>query len=64
VAIGRRSISIDILGYCGDETRFRAKQVLVTTSLERGTSIDIPADIASALATFTPQSEFIEAHRS
>ncbi|MFM0211001.1 thioesterase family protein [Paraburkholderia sediminicola] len=64
VAIGRRSISIDILGYCDGETRFRAKQVLVTTSLERGTSIDIPADIASALATFSPQSESIEAHRS
>jgi 4-hydroxybenzoyl-CoA thioesterase len=64
VAIGRRSISIEIVGYCGDETRFRAKQVLVTTSLESGTSIDIPADIANALATFAPQPESIEAHRS
>jgi 4-hydroxybenzoyl-CoA thioesterase len=62
--VGRRSISIEIVGQHGDETRFRAKQVLVTTSLERGTSIDIPADIASALATFAPQSESIEAHRS
>jgi 4-hydroxybenzoyl-CoA thioesterase len=61
---GRRSISIDIVGYCGDETRFRAKQVLVTTSLEHGRSIDIPADIASALATFAPQPESTEAHRS
>jgi len=63
-AIGRRSISIDIVGHCNGETRFRAKQVLVTTSLERGTSIDIPADIASALATFAPQPDSTEAHRS
>ncbi|MFM0221279.1 acyl-CoA thioesterase [Paraburkholderia dipogonis] len=64
VAIGRRSISIEIVGHCNGETRFCAKQVLVTTSLERGTSIDIPADIASALATFAPQSDSTEAHRS
>ena len=63
-AIGRRSISIDIVGQCDGETRFRAKQVLVTTSLERGTSIDIPADIASALAAFAPQPDSTEAHRS
>jgi 4-hydroxybenzoyl-CoA thioesterase len=63
-AIGRRSISIEIVGHCGGETRFRAKQVLVTTSLESGTSIDIPADIASALATFAHQPESLEAHRS
>ena len=62
--IGRRSISIEIVGHCGGETRFRAKQVLVTTSLESGTSIDIPADIASALATFAHQPESLEAHRS
>jgi 4-hydroxybenzoyl-CoA thioesterase len=64
VAIGRRSISIEIVGRHGDEIRFSAKQVLVTTSLEHGTSIDIPADIASALATFAPQPESTEAHRS
>ncbi|REG51438.1 4-hydroxybenzoyl-CoA thioesterase [Paraburkholderia sp. BL6669N2] len=63
-AIGRRSISVDIVGHCNGETRFRAKQVLVTTSLERGASIDIPADIASALATFAPQPDSTEAHRS
>lgn len=63
-AIGRRSISLDIVGHCHGETRFRAKQVLVTTSLERGTSIEIPADIASALAAFAPQPDSIEAHRS
>ena len=63
-AIGRRSISIEIVGHCQGESRFSAKQVLVTTSLESGTSIDIPADIASALATFAPQPDSIEAHRS
>jgi 4-hydroxybenzoyl-CoA thioesterase len=63
-AIGRRSINIEIVGHCNGETRFRAKQVLVTTSLERGTSIDLPADIASALAAFAPKPDSIEAHRS
>ncbi|MFM0597073.1 acyl-CoA thioesterase [Paraburkholderia dilworthii] len=63
-AIGRRSISIEIVGHCDGETRFRAKQVLVTTSLDRGVSIDIPPDIASALAAFAPQPDSIEAHRS
>ena len=65
--IGGRSISIDIAGRCGDEIRFSAKQVLVTTSLENGGSIDIPHDIAGALAAFAPQSESIastEVHRS
>lgn len=62
--VGRRSISIEIVGRHGDEARFSAKQVLVTTSLEHGTSIDIPTDIASALAAFAPQPEPIEAHRS
>ncbi|WP_421376529.1 acyl-CoA thioesterase [Paraburkholderia sp. DD10] len=64
VAIGRRSISIEIVGHCCGETRFRAKQVLVTTSIESGQSIEIPVDIASALATFAPQAESIETHRS
>ncbi|MFL9863734.1 thioesterase family protein [Paraburkholderia fungorum] len=62
--VGRRSINIEIVGRHADEIRFSAKQVLVTTSLESGSSIDIPSDIASALATFAPQPEPIEAHRS
>ncbi|WP_345815737.1 thioesterase family protein [Paraburkholderia sp. PREW-6R] len=64
VAVGRRSLSIEIVGHHDGETRFRAKQVLVTTSLESGQSIPIPADIASALAPFAPQPDSIEAHRS
>ncbi|MEX3760863.1 acyl-CoA thioesterase [Paraburkholderia phenoliruptrix] len=63
-AIGRRSIGIEIVGDCNGETRFRAKQVLVTTSLESGRSIDIPTDIATALAMFAPQPELSEAQRS
>ena len=63
-AIGRRSIGIEIVGDCNGETRFRAKQVLVTTSLESGRSIDIPTDIATALAMFAPQPELSEAPRS
>jgi 4-hydroxybenzoyl-CoA thioesterase len=55
-AIGRRSIRIDIVGHCEDEVRFRVHQVLVTTALDTGQSIDIPDDIATALATFAPQS--------
>ncbi|HZZ10207.1 MAG TPA: thioesterase family protein [Paraburkholderia sp.] len=64
--IGRRSIGIEIVGRCGDETRFSAKQVLVTTSLDSGQSIEIPQDIASALAAFAPQAASgasIEVHR-
>jgi 4-hydroxybenzoyl-CoA thioesterase len=63
-AIGRRSITIDILGHCNGEARFRAKQVLVTTSLESGRSIDIPTDIAGSLAKFAPQPELSEAQRT
>ena len=63
-AIGRRSITIDILGHCNGEARFRAKQVLVTTSLESGHSIDIPTDIAGSLAKFAPQPELSEAQRT
>ena len=63
-AIGRRSITIDILGHCNGEARFRAKQVLVTTSLESGRSIDIPTDITGSLAKFAPQPELSEAQRT
>lgn len=63
-AIGRRSIRIEIVGRCGDEIRFRANQVLVTTSLEAGTSIDIPDDIASALAAFAPEPQSMQELRS
>ncbi|NML34713.1 acyl-CoA thioesterase [Paraburkholderia antibiotica] len=62
--IGRSSIDIEIHGHCDGETRFRAKQVLVFMSFDSGKSIDIPSDIASALAAYAPSSPSIEAHRS
>jgi 4-hydroxybenzoyl-CoA thioesterase len=62
--IGRRSIGIDIVARCADEVRFRAAQVLVTTSLESGQSIDIPDDIATALAAFAPHAVQSEEQRS
>ncbi|SMG55053.1 acyl-CoA thioesterase [Paraburkholderia susongensis] len=62
--IGRSSIGLDIVGHCNGETRFRAKQVLVTMSFDTGKSIEIPGDIASALAAYAPSSPSIEAQRS
>lgn len=50
--IGRSSLRIEITGHTQEETRFIATQVLVTTSLESGAAIDIPADIRTALAPF------------
>jgi 4-hydroxybenzoyl-CoA thioesterase len=52
------------VGHCQNEVRFRAHQVLVTTSLETGQSIDIPDDIASALATFAPPPALTDEPRS
>jgi 4-hydroxybenzoyl-CoA thioesterase len=63
-AIGRRSIRVDIVGRCNDEVRFSAHQVLVTTSLATGQSIDIPDDIATALARFAPQCAYPDESRS
>jgi 4-hydroxybenzoyl-CoA thioesterase len=62
--IGRSSIGIEIHGHCNGETRFRSKQVLVFMSFDSGKSIDIPGDIASALAAYASSSSSIEAHRS
>ncbi|SAK43497.1 thioesterase [Caballeronia hypogeia] len=53
-SVGQRSIRIDIVCHCAGEVRFRAKQVLVTTSLDDGRSIDIPRDIAGAIELFAP----------
>ena len=53
-SVGQRSIRIDIVCHCDGEVRFRAKQVLVTTSLDDGRSIDIPGDIARTIERFTP----------
>lgn len=47
--VGSRSIRIRIVGQGPDGVRFSATQVLVTTSLASGVSIDIPDDIRAAL---------------
>ena len=52
--IGARSVGIVIDAQSQGETRFLARQVLVTTSLESGVSIDIPDDICAALTRFNP----------
>jgi 4-hydroxybenzoyl-CoA thioesterase len=52
--IGARSVGIVIDARSHAETRFLARQVLVTTSLESGVSIDIPDDIRAALTRFNP----------
>ena len=52
--IGARSVGIVIDAQSHGETRFLARQVLVTTSLESGASIDIPDDIRAALTRFNP----------
>jgi 4-hydroxybenzoyl-CoA thioesterase len=52
--IGARSVGIVIDARSHGETRFLARQVLVTTSLESGVSIDIPDDIRAALTRFNP----------
>lgn len=62
--IGRRSIGIAIVARRADEVRFRSAQVLVTTSLESGQSIDIPDDIPAALAAFAPYAVQSEEQRT
>ena len=47
--LGRRSITIDIVGSVNAEVRMRSKQVLVSTSLETGCSTDFPKDVRTAL---------------
>lgn len=47
--VGARSLRIRIIGEGRDGVRFATTQVLVTTSLATGESIDIPGDIRTAL---------------
>ncbi|MEI5999698.1 acyl-CoA thioesterase [Paraburkholderia bengalensis] len=62
--IGRRSIGVEIVAHGAGGERFRASQVLVTTSQESGQSIDIPDDVAAALAAFAPHAVQSEEQRS
>jgi 4-hydroxybenzoyl-CoA thioesterase len=51
--VGSRSIRIHIVGHGQDGVRFAATQVLVTTSLASGASIELPDDIRAALLRAT-----------
>lgn len=50
--IGERSIGLDVQGRVGDELRSRARQTLVTVSLETMKSVPIPPDIRDGLARY------------
>jgi 4-hydroxybenzoyl-CoA thioesterase len=54
--LGRRSVTIAIVGRSGEEARFSARQVLVFTSLDADRSTEIPDDIARALHAFAQPS--------
>jgi 4-hydroxybenzoyl-CoA thioesterase len=62
--IGRRSVTLAIVAQGADGERFRANQVLVFVSQDSGQSIDIPGDIAAALASFAPHAVQSEEQRS
>lgn len=50
--IGCRSVSVSIVGSANGEVRLHANQVLVTTSLDTGRSIELPADLRERLEIF------------
>lgn len=50
--LGSRSITLSLGCRLGDEARFRAKQVLVCTSLETHRAIELPADVREAMKRF------------
>ena len=57
--LGRRSITLALrCGGDGDAPRMTMRQVLVTTSLDTHTSIDIPADLRGAIARMHASQSF------
>lgn len=52
--LGQRSLTLrlECNGRGGDDLRMRIKQVIVTTSLDSHTSIDIPSDLRAAVERF------------
>ncbi len=63
--VGRRSISIEIVGHATAKRASARNRCSSRHRSKRGTSIDIPADIASALARVcSTAATSIEAHRS
>lgn len=55
--VGSRSIALSLGCRLGDEARFRAKQVLVCTSLDTHKAIELPADVRKALQRFEAEQE-------
>lgn len=53
--LGRRSLTLQLecRGRGNDDLRMRIKQVIVTTSLDTHTSIDIPDDLRTAIERFS-----------
>jgi 4-hydroxybenzoyl-CoA thioesterase len=50
--VGRSSITLDLECVHDGEVRVRLQQVLVTTSLDTGHAIEIPADVRTAIERF------------
>ena len=50
--LGGKSITLQIGCRCGDEQRMNIRQVLVFTSLDTHSAIDIPPDLRSAIERF------------
>lgn len=58
--LGRSSLVLRLDGRCGGETRLRARQVIVFTSLDTHKPMAIPDDVRAAIATrFTDTQEEI-----
>lgn len=55
--LGSRSIALSLGCRLGDETRLRARQVLVCTSLETHKAIELPADVRRALQRFEAEQQ-------
>ena len=51
--LGGKSVTLQIGCRCGDEQRMSIRQVLVFTSLDTHSAIDIPPDLRSAIERFT-----------
>jgi 4-hydroxybenzoyl-CoA thioesterase len=51
--VGKSSLTLQLGCRCGDEQRMNVRQVLVFTDLDTHRTIDIPADLRTALELFT-----------
>jgi 4-hydroxybenzoyl-CoA thioesterase len=53
--VGTRAMSLALACRCGSEERVRARQVIVTTSLDTHEAIAIPSDLRTAIERFRHQ---------